>query len=637
MKIKLLKSKTPILILTGLVILTVIFSIGWWVGHPAEKQSVSSAQHGEEAATKWTCSMHPQIMLPDPGACPICLMDLIPATANSGGNDSSIIISKKRANAMGIRIAPIQRQLATRSISLVGQVVEDERYTNTITSRMAGRIERLFVDYTGISVKKGDHLAEIYAPDLLVAQKELIEAKRFLHSSGTASVSIKKNRQRLYQAAKEKLRLLELTAEQIKTIESSNSPSDRLTIYAPEAGTITKKFISKGDYVKTGTPLYTVSDLSSIWLTMEAYEQDLPWLHYAQEVTFTTPAVPGKTFSGTIAFIDPVLSTSSRTSRVRVNVKNEDKLLKPGMFARAVVAAQVNDLGQVIISGLEGKWISPMHPEIIKDHPGVCDICGMKLVQASDLGVVSSTKSITLPLVVPYSAVLQTGKNAVVYKRNIKDGELEFEAVEVTLGHRVDQFYIVKDGLSEGDFVATQGAFKIDSELQINAKKSMMSMAASYVGPPVPNIPLNKEELAKLNKTLAIYLTLSHQMAHDKPAAAIASTSELATALADCSQPPLSALAEAVKSTKSVDDIKSWLDPLTIQLVAIIKQRAAGQLTPLYLLHCPMALANAGGHWLGTTPAIENPYFGSQMFACGSVKAQLTVKAHHQSHKNHNH
>ena len=647
MKINLFQSKKLSLTLGALIVLAAVFSVGWWIGHPEDSQMSNQAKAKD--SIMWTCSMHPQIMQPDPGSCPLCGMDLIPASGENNGSETSITIAPNKAETMGIRISPVSRQLATRVVSLVGQVVPDERYTNTITSRVNGRIERLFVDYTGISVNKGDHLVEVYSPELLVAQKELIEARKSLDSSSAHSAVVKQNRQRLYRAAKEKLRLLELSVDQIDSIETSKKPSDRLTVFTAEAGVVTKKHVNKGDYIKTGTPLYTVSDLSTVWVTMDAYEEELPWLHYAQKVTFTTPATPGKVFTGSIAFIDPVLNTKTRTSRVRVNVKNDGMLLKPGMFARAKVFAQINGQGQVVISGLKDKWISPMHPEILKDHAGSCDICGMALVRAETLGVATSEDSATLPLQVPHSAVLQTGKQAIVYRRNILDDELEFEAIEVKLGHRVDDFFIIQSGLNEGDFVVTQGAFKIDSELQINAKKSMMSMPASYVGAPVPSIALDASELTKLKDTLGIYFKITNHLAHDRPQQAVNLAANFADQLSKSGDGSLVELAGKVKVTKNREGIRVWLDPVTLQLAEIVRGQDAAKLDPVFLQYCPMARDYDGGHWLAVNKKVENPYFGSEMFACGSVKEQLTIEGKavdqpkdqpvekKQSHQHHNH
>ena len=183
----------------------------------------------------------------------------------------------------------------------------------------------------------------------------------------------------------------------------------------------------------------------------EAYESDLPWLHYGQSVRFTSEAFPGETFTGQIAFIDPVLDARTRMVRMRVNLANTQSKLKPDMFVRAVVRSRIAKGGQVMDPGLAGKWISPMHPEIIKDEPGTCDICGMDLVSAQSLGYAEATQD-TAPLVIPASAPLITGKRAVVY---LDKGNGIYEGRDITLGPRAGDHYLVERGLKEGDRVVT--------------------------------------------------------------------------------------------------------------------------------------------------------------------------------------
>ena len=187
-------------------------------------------------------------------------------------------------------------------------------------------------------------------------------------------------------------------------------------------------------------------------------------------------AYPGETFTGRIAFIDPVLNKDTRTVKVRVNVPNEDGRLKPEMFVRAVVQSKVAAGGRVLDAGLVGKWISPMHPEIVKDKPGNCDICGMPLVRAETLGYVTALPSDeSKPLVIPVSAAMVTGRRAIVYVEVPKAKEPTFEGREIVLGPRAGAYYLVRNGLKESELVVTNGNFKLDSALQISAKPSMMT------------------------------------------------------------------------------------------------------------------------------------------------------------------
>jgi len=279
----------------------------------------------------------------------------------------------------------------------------------------------------------------------------------------------------MLEAAREKMRLLNLSDEQVATIEKQKKPSDHITLLAPQSGIIVNLNVKEGQYVKTGDPLFGIAQLDSLWLKMEAFETDLPWLRYAQDVSFTVEAVPEKTFHGPIAFIDPQLDPIRRIIKVRVNVANKDLLLKPGMFANASVHAKVALNGKVLNANLAGKWISPMHPEIVKDSPGKCDICGMPLVKAEELGFVAPTGPVINPIQIPVSAVLRTGDRAVVYIRLPEKSEPIFEGREIVLGPRAGNFFIVKSGLTAGELVVTQGAYKLDSELQIKAKPSMMN------------------------------------------------------------------------------------------------------------------------------------------------------------------
>jgi Cu(I)/Ag(I) efflux system membrane fusion protein len=276
------------------------------------------------------------------------------------------------------------------------------------------------------------------------------------------------------ESAREKLRLLGLGKEQIEEIEKSGKPSDHLTIYSPTGGVVIEKQAKAGDYVETGKTIYTVADLSKVWVMLDAYELDMPWIRYGQKVEFTVEAYPGEVFSGTISFIDPVLNPRTRTVKLRVNTNNSDLRLKPEMFVRAMVRVKPSADNNIYMPEFAGKWICPMHPDIIKDNEDKCDICGMNLVTAESLGVVT-TASEEPPLVIPASAALVTGRRAVVYVKVPDVNVPTFEGREVVLGPRAGDYYLVKEGLNEGETVVTKGNFKIDASLQIQAKPSMMN------------------------------------------------------------------------------------------------------------------------------------------------------------------
>jgi len=433
----------------------------------------------EPASSKdeiWTCSMHPQIQLPSPGKCPICFMDLIPlGTGDDEGGERDISVSSYAAKLMELETAPVERRFANAEVRMVGKVDYDETRVSYISAWIPGRIDRLYVDYTGIPVKKGDHLAELYSPELLTAQQELLQAVKTVDNlKDTQSSLLRNTAEQTVVAAREKLRLWGFTTNQITQIEKRGTASDHMTIYSPDGGIVIHKNAQEGMYVQTGTRIYTIADLSRVWIQLDAYESDLNWLRYGGRVELKTETYPGETFEGTISFIDPVIDQTTRTAKVRVIVENKDGRLKPGMFVRAVARPQVAAGGRVMNPDLAGKWISPMHPEVVKDEPGPCDVCGMPLVTAESLGYVAGDDT-NIPLLIPTTAALKTGKRAVVYVEVPNKEKPSYEGREVELGVRLGDFYVVESGLEEGERVVTRGAFKLDAELQIRARPSMMN------------------------------------------------------------------------------------------------------------------------------------------------------------------
>jgi membrane fusion protein, copper/silver efflux system len=474
------KSGVKQVMLAALALLAA-FAVGYILRGSREDREATAESRSTAAAAQaevWTCSMHPQIRQPRPGKCPICGMDLIPTggAREERAGPTELVMSPAAQKLAEVRLAPVERRFADVAVRMLGKVQLDETRVAYITSRVQGRIDRLYVNFVGVPVKKGDHLADLYSPELISAQQELIqaaEAARTLAAEG-ATAGIEPARATL-DSAREKLRLWQLTPEQIEAVERSGKPRDHLTFYSPLAGIVVERMDTfEGMYVEAGMKLFTVADLSRVWIKLDAYESDLVWLRYGQPVEFQAEAYPGETFNGTIAFIEPVLDPMTRTVKVRVNAENRDGRLKPGMFARAVVRVRTTADGRVVQPNFAGKWVSPMHPEIVKDAPGTCDICGMPLVPAEELGYAGKEPSAKeTPLVIPATAPLITGERAVVYVA-IPGKEGAFEGRQVVLGPKAGDAYLVRSGLKEGDLVVVNGAFKIDSSLQIQGRASMM-------------------------------------------------------------------------------------------------------------------------------------------------------------------
>lgn len=654
-------STRAVLVIVAIVLVIVAFVLGYVARGPGETTEPSNdheASGDDETAPKveiWTCAMHPHVRQPKPGKCPDCGMDLILATSgesDEGLGPRQIRLSEHAQYLADIQHEPVTRRFVSARIRMVGKVDYDETRLRTITAWVPGRLDRLYVDYTGIPVAKGDHLVYLYSPELRTAQQEFLQSLKRLEErrqSGTPE-AVADARQML-DAVRVKLRLWGLSDEQIDEIGKRGTPSDHMTINAPMSGIVIHKNAVEGIYVKTGTPIYTIADLSRVWVKLDAYESDLLWIKYAQPVEFEVEAYPGETFEGTIAFIDPVLDARTRTVKVRVNVENPDGKLKPGMFIRAVVRARVAAGGRIVNPDVAGKWISPMHPEIIKDEPGTCDVCGMPLVSAETLGYVSPEDAeAEAPLVIPASAPLITGRRAVVYVA-VPDKPGVFEGREIVLGPRAGDYYLVMSGLDQGESVVTNGNFKIDSAAQIQAKPSMMQPEGGappghhHGGPPTKReLPGDTEKhqpkrfdapdefKAQLNAVYSAYFAVQQALSQDNVEKAKADSQELLKALDTVDMKllegpahngwmkhlkALKKTADGIAAPKDITDARATFQALSGAVYALARQFGDSGSQPILRFHCPMAFGDSGADWLQNKPGTENPYFGSQMFTCG--------------------
>lgn len=604
-----------------LALLAAVLVVGLLIGRFTSPRHDHTATAGDatsaSAPSEYTCSMHPQIRQPNPGKCPICAMDLIPAgQADSGDAGPREISLSPHAQALArIATAPVERRIPEAEIRLFGRVEVDESRLRSITARFPARIERLYVNFTGVRVNQGDHLAQIYSPELLTAQAELLSARRF-------------NDPRAIRSAREKLGLWGLSEAAIVAIESRSEPSDKMDIDAPLGGFVTEKMVNEGDYLETGSVLFKIADLSTVWVILDAYEMDKPWLRFGQPVTFTAEALPGQTFEGRISFIPPVLDPGTRTFKVRVNVPNDKLRLRPGMFVTAIVEARVAGEGIVLDPDLEGKWISPMHPEIVKDGPGACDVCGMDLVPAAELGYAAADPGDT-PLLVPASAVLQTGRRAIVYIELPNRERPTYEGREIVLGPRAGDHYLVRSGLDEGERVVVNGAFKIDSSLQLLAKPSMMS-APDPDAPPI--IEASPEMAAALGELAKAYFPVWRALAADDFDAAKQAATKLEAATHQFHGQPgnpeateffentLARLADTATATAKTEDIEAArveFEHLSNVLIRAAQTIALPDGVHAHRAFCPMTFEGRRADWLQDDKELLNPYFGAAMLQCG--------------------
>jgi len=643
------KTRTWIILI---ILALAAFAMGYALrGCGSSDPAVVEHDHGaaEAEASEWTCSMHPQIRQPEFGLCPICAMDLIPVTGGDDGlGPRELKLSPAAQKLAGIVTVTAERRFIPAEVRLSGKVAYDETRLGHIAARVPGRLDRLYVDFTGMRVSKGDHLADIYSPDLIAAQEELIQSLKAAEELAASGLdSIRETALETVAAVREKLRLWGLTAGQIEEIETRGTPTDHLTLYADMGGIVISRSAVEGMYVKTGQEICTIADLSGLWILLDAYESDLPLIKYGQSVELTTEAYPGEIFKGKVTFIDPALDAKTRTVKVRVNVDNRDGRLKPEMFIQARVEAGVAEGGAIVGTNLAGKWICPMHPEVVKNRQQPCDICGMDLVTARSLGHTDDDPlKRTPPLIIPATAPLVTGRRAVVYVAS-REQEGVFEGREVVLGPRVGSWYVVREGLDEGELVVVEGNFKIDSAIQILAGPSMMNpnnegdgsggreLAAGGKKYTVP-APFRKQ----LDSVYTAYFDITTAYSLDDVNAARTGARSLIEALkqmdmklldreAHMAWMKLSLKLEKTAGVIAQAGIKKGRDafePLSEAMTAIAVSFGASGSEPVIRFHCPMAFDWKGASWLQNRTGVENPYWGSEMYRCGTEKETLVAQ-----------
>lgn len=559
--------------------------------------------HEEGESEIWTCAMHPQIRQDGPGQCPICGMDLIPVQASAAVSDSEIQLSQAAAKIADIQTVTVQKGSPTKEIYLPGRVTADERNVSAVTARFPGRIEKLYVNFTGQEVKRGERLASIYSPELVQAQKELLEAVRFRETNPS-----------FYEAAIRKLKQWDLTDNQIQNIQENGQVQYNFDIYSTQSGTVTSRNISEGDYVGEGQPLFDIANLNNVWVLYDAYESDLAWIEKGDKVTFSVPSMPGQTFTSTVTFIDPVINPQTRVALVRTEVDNPKGRLKPDMFAQGIINSELDNMENA--------------------------------------------------LVIPKSSVLWTGKRAVVYVKKPEFEEPTFEFREIVLGPEAGDLYVVTEGLEAGDEVVANGVFKVDAAAQLQGKRSMMSpdggggapsmpgmdmgggdvkqvSTSKFVEGEVPDLSSEVPEVFRnqLNLVVEAYLELKEGLVEGDVEETQKYSSALLVALEKLDGSRLKGAAKAfwdekrsflfqhTRLCKEADTMEGKRENfifLSQPLIKIVEAFGANQ--TLYVDFCPMAQDGKGAYWLSETEEIHNPFMPEKMRTCGEVRDTLNAK-----------
>ena len=540
----------------------------------------------------WTCSMHPQIMKPEAGDCPICGMDLIPAESSAEG----LMADQFKLTENAMALANIQTSIVGNAkvedngILLSGKIVENEEENAIQVSYFSGRIERLNINSTGVKVNKGQLLATIYSPELFAAQQELITAS-----------SLKETQPALYKAVRNKLKLWKLSETQINQIETSGKVKENFPVYATVTGTVSEKLVAEGASVKQGQPLFKIANFNTLWANFDVYENQIGLFKKGQEISITTNT--NKVINAKVDFIDPVLDTKTRTVKLRVVLNNRNNLLKPGMF-------------------VEGK---------------------IKGINSNEGAIIS----------IPASAVLWTGKRSVVYVKTNENAPV-FEMREITLGNRIGDKYEVLKGLKNEDEIVTNGTFTVDAAAQLQGKKSMMNKKGGKVMTGHENhlgmekntssitnsfnknerIEVSEDFQNQLKTVFNEYIKLKDALVKEETNKSISASKKL---LENISKVDMKLLKDnkthtnwmslvkeikiattSISTTSNIEEQRSHFKNLSINLIKAIQ--IFGINTKVFVEFCPMANSNKGAYWLSKEDKVINPYYGDKMLTCGEVK-----------------
>lgn len=566
----------------------------------------------EDDAQEYTCSMHPGFRSTDPNErCPICGMELIPVSSSAARDDdlTRIEFTGRSLALLNLQTQVVQRGSAHAQLQMIGSLDFDERSLTAISAWTGGRIERLHVNFTGAQVEAGDPLVALYSPELYVAQQELLQA--YNQAQREAPGFLADSNQTTLRAARERLRLLGLSNAQVEEVIASGEASDRVTIYAPSAGLVVTRNVSQGDYVNTGDTLLELAGQDQLWAVFELFERDLQYIEVGQQLEFKLRA-SDEQIQGVVESLEPRIDAERRTREVRVAIDADQSTLTAGSFVRAVVAIDIDDV-----------------------------------------------------LTIPASAPLLTGDRAVVYVR-VADDSSEFEARSVDIGRKLGDYYEVLSGLEEGDHVVSRGAFRIDSELQLRGRPSMMApQGGGAVGHDHGNAeghahddsaesgPHAADEQAEslavptgedlLLDDLPQHYFAMWEALHSDDLQAWQRAAEQFYQTADALSWPHNMhhlhaeLSSGAGHAHHVSELEQARELFQTHSQAMIALARGGYLdVEAYLMFCPMAFDNQGAFWLQPDRRLLNPHFGASMLRCGDRVERFTPgDGAHDNHEGH--
>jgi len=393
---------------------------------PAASEGSAEAA-AAEAPSEYVCPMHPQVRQNEFGTCPICFMDLVPVSTGGGSaSDIAVTLSDAAIALAQVRTDIVRRVPLHRDLHAFGRITAPDDGDARITAWTAGRIDRLYVDTPGETVERGQPLARLYSPELVVAQETLIHARNILAGAEASGSEPRARAARAaVDAARVELRLLGLSDRQIDRLVDDGEADTYVTIYAPAGGTVMRRIAREGDHVERGAPIVELADLDQVWAQLEIYERDLALVAPGVAVQLSVAGVDDP-IDGEVTFVDPVVDPVRRVARARVVLDNPDGRLRPDLLVEATARLPVTDA--------RGR----------------------------------------APVSVPDTAVLWTGRRSLVYVHDPIESPPLFMPIEVELGPHVGDRYVIRSGVFPGEHVVVNGAFRIDASLQIQGGPSMM-------------------------------------------------------------------------------------------------------------------------------------------------------------------
>ena len=386
-----------------------------WI-QPSTESALSTAEPNTTAPdTQYICPMMCTPPSPQPGRCAVCGMELVAARLDGGGDGRSVTIPLADRRLAGIKTVTAQRTAAQRKVRGVGVLEVDERERTRIPADVGGRVESLFVNFTGQRVHAGEPLIKLYTPDLYAAQTELLTLKKMRQPASGSRNTLTNVRTELITAARTRLVELGMTPNQIAQLERQGTADTRVVVSSPRSGTVVMMMVREGQYLKAGEVVCEVADLSHVWVLTKLFPEEAALVRYGQQAHVRVTSLPGESFFGRVSYVDPMVDPQTRSVSVRIEIPNPQGELRPGDEATVDILVPATRSTRLYDEQLAGKWICPEHPDEIRDRSSTCPRSRKPLVRTAEFGFADSAEEIEQPLVLPREAVLMAGDHSAVY------------------------------------------------------------------------------------------------------------------------------------------------------------------------------------------------------------------------------